>query len=59
MTFADKIAQAVIPTKPQWETCSLGIAEVTLTEAHEEGLNMYFLLPAISEQESSLEWLLL
>jgi hypothetical protein len=27
-----------------------------LTEAHEEGLNTYFLLPAISEQELSLEW---
>ena len=42
VTFADKIARAVISTKPQWETRSLDIAEVTLTEAHEEGLNMYF-----------------
>ncbi len=35
VTFADKIARAVISTKPQWETRSLDIAEVTLTEAHE------------------------
>ena len=59
VTFADKIAQAVISTKPQWETRSLDIAEFTLTEAHEEGLNTYFLLLAISEQELSLEWLFL
>ncbi len=59
LTFADKIAQAVISTKPQWETCSHVIAEVTLTEAHKEGFNMYFPLPAISEQEFSLEWLFL
>ncbi len=56
VTFADKIARAVISTKPQWKTRSLDIAEFTLTEAHEEGLNTYFLLPAISEQELSLEW---
>ena len=49
VTFVDKIAQAVIFTKPHWVTRSLDIAEVTLTEAHEEGLNMYFPLPAISE----------
>ena len=59
VTFADKIAQAVISTKPQRETCSLVIAEVTLTEAQEEGLNFYFPLPAISELEFSLEWLFL
>ena len=59
VTFADKIAQAVISTKPQWEKRSLNIAEVTLTEAQEEGLNMFFPLPAISEPEFSLEWLFL
>jgi len=59
VTFADKIARAVISTKPHWVTRSLDIAEVTLTEAHEEGLNKYFPLPAISEQELSLEWLFL
>ena len=32
------------------------IAEVTLTEAHKEGLNTYFPSPAISEEEISLEW---
>ena len=58
-TFADKIAQAVISTKPQWGRRSLEIAGVTLTEAQEEGLNMCFPLPAISEPESSLEWLFL
>ena len=57
--FADKIASAVISTKPQWETHSLDIAEVTLTEEHKEGLNTYFPLPAISEPELSLEWLFL
>jgi hypothetical protein len=57
--FADKIARAVISTKPHWVTRSIDIAEVTLTEAHEEGLKMYFPLPAISEQELSLEWLFL
>ncbi len=59
VTFADKIEQAVISTKPLWETRSLDIAEVTLTEAHKEELNMYFPSPAISEQELSLEWLFL
>ena len=59
VTFADKIARAVIFTKPQWETRSLDIAEVTLTEAQEEGLNIYFSLPAISEPEFSLEQLFL
>ena len=33
VAFVDKIAQAVISTKPQWEKRSLDIAEVTLTEA--------------------------
>ena len=37
----------------------INIAEVTLTEAYEEALNMYFPSPAISEQELSLEWLFL
>ncbi len=59
VTFADKIAQAVISTKPHWLTRSLDIAEVTLTEAYKEGLNTYFPLPAISEQEFSLERLFL
>ena len=63
VTFADKIAQAVISTKPQWETHSLDIVEVTLTEAQEEELNMNFLSPtsqaAIGEQKLLLEWLLL
>ncbi len=59
LTFADKIAQAVISTKPHWVTRSLDIAVVILTEAHEEGLNTYFPAPAISEQELSLEWLFL
>ncbi len=59
VTFADKIAQAVISKKPQWKTRSLDIAEVTLTEAYKEGLNTYFPLPAISEQEFSLERLFL
>ena len=59
VAFADKIAQADISTKPQWQTRSLEISEVTLTEAQEEGLNICFPLPAISETELSLEWLLL
>ena len=59
VTFADKIAQSVISTKPQWETRSLDIASVTLTEAQEEGLNIYFPLPAISDPELSLKWLFL
>ena len=33
VTFADKIARAVISTKSQWKTRSLDTAEVTLTEA--------------------------
>ena len=48
VTFADKIAQAVISTKPQQETRSLDIAEVTYTEAQEEELKIHFPLPAIS-----------
>ena len=59
VTFANKIAQAVISTKPHWVTRSLDTAEVTSTEAQDEGLNMYFPLPGISEPESSLEWLFL
>ena len=42
VTFLDKIAWAVISTIPQWETRSLDIFEVTLTEAQEEELNMHF-----------------
>ena len=57
--FADKIAQAVIFTKPQSEKCSLEIVYVMLTEAQEKELNMHFPLPAISEQELSLRWLFL
>ncbi len=59
VTFADKIARAGISTKPHWVTHSVDIAVVTLTEAHKEGLNTYFPLPAISEQQLSLEWLFL
>ncbi len=59
VTFADKIARAVLSTKPHWVIRSIDIAVVILTEAHEEGLNTYFLLLAISEQELSLEWLFL
>jgi hypothetical protein len=35
----DPLAQAVISTKPQREKSSLDIAEVTLTETQEVGLN--------------------
>ena len=37
VTFEDKIARAVISTKPQWETRSLDIDEFTLTEHTKKG----------------------
>ena len=54
VTFTDKIARAVIFTKPQSKKLSIDIVYGTLNEAQEEVLNMHFLLPAISEQELSL-----
>ena len=59
VTFANKIARAVLSANLQWEADSLDIAPVTLTGEQEEDLNMHFLSAAspaaIRNQELFLE----
>ena len=59
VTFANKIAWAVLSANLQWEAGSLDISPVTLTEEQEEDLNMHFLSAAspavIRNQELFLE----
>ena len=42
VTFANKIARAVLSTDLQWEAGSLDIAPIILTEEQEKELNMHF-----------------
>ncbi len=59
ITFANKIARAVLSTDLQWEAGSLDIATIILTEEKEKELNMHFLSSAtpdaIRNQELFLE----
>ena len=58
-TFANKIARAVLSKNLQWESGSLDIETIILTEEQEEELDMHFLSSgtpaAIKSQESFLE----
>ena len=59
VTFANKIARAVLSANLQWEADSIEIAPIILTEEQEEELNMHFLSSAtpaaIRSQELFLE----
>ena len=59
VTFANKIARAVVSANLQREACSLDIVPITLTEEQEEDLNMHFSSSAspaaIRSQELFLE----
>ncbi len=46
VTFANKIARAVLSANLQWEAGSLYIAPIILTEEQEEELNLHFLSSA-------------
>ncbi len=46
VTFANKIAQAVLSKDLQWEAGSLDIATIILTEEQKKELNMHFLSSA-------------
>jgi hypothetical protein len=46
MTFANKIARAVLSANLQWKKGSVDIAEITLSKSQEEDLNMKFSRPS-------------
>jgi hypothetical protein len=46
VTFANKIAQAVLSANLQWKESSWDIAEITLSKSQEEDLNRKFSRPS-------------